>query len=283
MKYTIKGVQLKAISSFRYFKFLSWGLFKLSLGNKPLFSYWWHNKPNFGDAYNFFLLSHYGYAPILCGPNKAKVACTGSIIEHLPNSFSGAIIGAGFISENTINVPKYSKVLAVRGEYSKNKFQGAKNVILGDPGLLAYKLLKNKKIEKKKKLGIILHYAHLPLLKSRYSHFINNEVLIIDPRNSPKKIIKQIACCENIISSSLHGLIFADSLFIPNKWLQVEELIGGHFKFKDYYSAMRIEEGPLLLDPSQDIDFLVSQTWVKPIPQIKKIQKNLDDLFKNLN
>ena len=45
----------------------------------------------------------------------------------------------------------------------------------------------------------------------------------------PFKCIKQIADCE-IISSALHGLIAADSLNIPNKWIKLSnKLVGNNF------------------------------------------------------
>ena len=41
------------------------------------------------------------------------------------------------------------------------------------------------------------------------------------------------------MSQSLHGLIFADSLLIPNVWLDFGSIhIGGQFKFYDYFSTV---------------------------------------------
>ncbi len=60
-------------------------------------------------------------------------------------------------------------------------------------------------------------------------------------RQHPSAVIKQIAECECIVSSSLHGLIIADSLGIPNIHVKVtNNLLGDGFKFDDYYSAYHL-------------------------------------------
>jgi hypothetical protein len=68
--------------------------------------------------------------------------------------------------------------------------------------------------------------------------------VLLDLRNDPIKVLKQIAECETIISSSLHGLIAADALDIPNKRIKLSN--HGHnfdvdFKFDDYYSIFDCE------------------------------------------
>jgi pyruvyltransferase len=45
--------------------------------------------------------------------------------------------------------------------------------------------------------------------------------------------------CKIVLSSSLHGLVLADSFQIPNKRIVLSNnIIGGDFKFKDYYSGI---------------------------------------------
>ena len=57
--------------------------------------------------------------------------------------------------------------------------------------------------------------------------------------------LRQIAECETVISSSLHGCIAADSLNIPNYRIKLSE--HGYnrnidFKFDDYYTAIHDEK-----------------------------------------
>ena len=72
-------------------------------------------------------------------------------------------------------------------------------------------------------------------------HNNNKNSIIIDPVNSnPLKIAELIASCEFIISSSLHGLIAADALNVPNVWMKISNgIIGGNWKFNDYFFSIK--------------------------------------------
>jgi hypothetical protein len=61
---------------------------------------------------------------------------------------------------------------------------------------------------------------------------------VIDVTGEPLEVLKKIAACETILSSSLHGLVIADSFHIPNLCiLQGREVYDAPFKYEDYYSA----------------------------------------------
>jgi len=52
-------------------------------------------------------------------------------------------------------------------------------------------------------------------------------------------VISTIAKSEMVISSSLHGLIVADSLMIPNAWYLPSRIhIAPEFKFYDYFTSI---------------------------------------------
>ena len=68
---------------------------------------------------------------------------------------------------------------------------------------------------------------------------------LIDIRNTPRRVAEEIAACELIVSSSLHGLVFADSLHVPSlRMIGETPLPGGTFKFEDYYSAYGVKDDP---------------------------------------
>ncbi|MDR2537466.1 MAG: polysaccharide pyruvyl transferase family protein, partial [Treponema sp.] len=130
------------------------------------------------------------------------------------------------------------------------------HVLVGDLGLLSPYLVKTE-IQKKYKLGIIPHFKDMSssLIWDIYKQHEKN-CLMINVHDNPEMVIRQIASCESVVSSSLHGLIVADSFGIPNLWIEnrwkmdIEPL----FKYLDYYSALGITE----IKPVQAFDFLYS-------------------------
>lgn len=122
---------------------------------------------------------------------------------------------------------------------------------MGDGGLL-YPLLLKKEPAKKYPVGIIPHYRDqtLPAVKELAARFKN--AVIIDVLDEPLKVLEQIASCEKILSSSLHGLIVADALEIPNRHVHFSGNVRGNgFKFRDYYSVFAPEYRQSVLQISE--------------------------------
>ena len=66
--------------------------------------------------------------------------------------------------------------------------------------------------------------------------------ILINVNDEPLEVIKQLAQCRTVISSSLHGLIVADSFGIPNMHVLFSDRpLGDGYKFDDYYSAYGVE------------------------------------------
>lgn len=140
------------------------------------------------------------------------------------------------------------KFCAVRGELTRTaaeKITGRKiKCVTADPGLLAPLLLKEMP-EKKYTLGIIPHVAEREMQEYKEINSRVNGSVIIDLTEKPEKVLKQIASCEAVISTSLHGLIFADSFGIPSRWCEMtDKILGKGFKYRDYYSAFGVTEKP---------------------------------------
>lgn len=172
------------------------------------------------------------------------------------------IWGTGFINYSDKErsfCKKATKLCAVRGELSKKRIEkmlGKKiNIPTGDAGILASYLL-DKKVTKKYKVGIIPHVTEQDhkIFKELAKKF--DKSTVIDVCNDPITVTRQIAECEYIISSSLHGLIIADSLEIPNVHIVVtDKLLGDGFKFDDYYSAYGLKHSFIDMQKT-DIDRL---------------------------
>lgn len=175
------------------------------------------------------------------------------------------IWGTGFIRENINESYFYRKNTnfhAVRGELSKAKVEriiGRKlNIPTGDAGLLADRLVK-RKLTKKYSVGVIPHFREQdnPIFAQIKSMHPNS--IMIDLRDDPVTVVEQIAECDVIISSSLHGLIVADAFGVPNVHIVVtDNLKGDGFKFKDYYSSFNVEYRPINLNH-------------EPIPTVKDV------------
>jgi pyruvyltransferase len=89
--------------------------------------------------------------------------------------------------------------------------------------------------------------------------------------------INELASCDYILSSSLHGLILSDAYGIPNKWISISNnLSGREFKFKDYYSTTA--------HPQETCDYLKDnsdlQVLIQCISSHASIKKYMGDLRK---
>ena len=176
------------------------------------------------------------------------------------------------------------KILALRGKHTQKQVENILkrkiNVTLADGGLLASKLLDLSKIEKKYKVGIIPHYVDFKFDLSKNVGLENYRV--IDVTKNPMFVLSEIAQCEVILSSSLHGLIIADSFNIPNKWVKMSDnLFGGDYKFRDYYSIYDYE--PKAIDLRDEIvDEKTIETIKKEYEKLnfkEKIEKAQEELL----
>ena len=137
---------------------------------------------------------------------------------------------------------------ALRGRLTLARCEGAARApSLGDPGLLAELLLEGP-VEKRYGIGVIPHLADLGHPEVAAFVETKNHTRLLDVTSPAKQLFKEMARCERILSSGLHGLVFADALGIPNRWFTASgALVGGRHKFDDYYSAFGIEAHPLRL------------------------------------
>jgi pyruvyltransferase len=162
------------------------------------------------------------------------------------------IFGSGFSTNNTQNESyvRNIKIIAIRGNFSLQRFikNGIKvtsnNIIFADPAILfplIFKLDKNNIPNKFYNLCIIPHYVDKKNFLIQKKIKVNNS-LILNIEDNPYKFVNSLLQCKRVISSSLHGLIISDSFGIPNMRIIISErIIGGDFKFKDYYSAYGLD------------------------------------------
>jgi polysaccharide pyruvyl transferase WcaK-like protein len=65
---------------------------------------------------------------------------------------------------------------------------------------------------------------------------------LLNINDPPLAFLNKLQSCEVVISSAMHSLIAADSLGMPNIRIKISDNItGGDYKFKDYYSVFGID------------------------------------------
>jgi pyruvyltransferase len=257
------------------------------LSHRVVFAYWWSGITNFGDLLTPALLSHYGYVPLHTSPSASEFVSVGSILHYpgFSESYRGIILGTGVIRKGvSLSFPK-ATILALRGRHTLELLGVQEDILLADPGLLSHKLVDGNSLSKQYELGIVPHYVDkdssvVRSLKTRFA----DAVMVIDVQRRPVEVIRDINRCQCILSSSLHGLIAADSLGIPNRrWLGSGLISGGDFKYNDYYSAFDDNEkrAPVQLSGSECLEDVLG--LMLPVPRgVREKQEQLDFLFSRL-
>ena len=270
---------------------------------EPLPLFWYRDTPNFGDALAPLLVERFsGRLVVASTPRRCRMCAVGSILDSFfSKGFSlkrrlyrriappVVVWGGGFIQperEGWTDPRRRLDVRAVRGKLSRErirKYLGIdKEIALGDPGLLCARLLEGRQIPKTHDLGIIPHFVDRdsPLL----GRFPADNSILIDVGAPPLAVLEQIASCKAVVSSAMHGLIAADSLGIPNiRMVLGNKLMGGDYKFDDYYSAFGIENHPrVVLDGRSkfpDAQSIIDR-YAVPREMVETISANLlDALF----
>jgi pyruvyltransferase len=209
--------------------------------NVPVITFYDYNA-NWGDALNRVLVRHIsGREPVAAQDvyglrNRPVYSVIGSILGN--SSFPNLEVwGSGFIGpDRTFQTPP-RKIHAVRGPLTRQlilKLGVSCPAVYGDPALL-YPRYYAPSIQKEYDLGIVAHYM------DRDTPWLNRtareaNALIVDVFSSAEEFVDQLSRCRLIASSSLHGLIAADSYGIPFIWISLSRrVIGDGFKFRDYF------------------------------------------------
>lgn len=209
----------------------------------------WADALNFGDQITPALLRSYGVVPWLVQatnanlPSSTLLSC-GSILGWVSSNYPGYVLGSGLAMLREAKQMPHARFLCVRGALTRGALGLGEDVFCGDPGLLAERLLSAKEYSKKTFLGIVPQQIDIggAIVGGFYNELKHQAegrgktVKLISSRQTPQQVIAEIATCEFVVSSSLHGLIVADALGIPNARMRFDKDIGD-FKFADYYSV----------------------------------------------
>jgi hypothetical protein len=175
---------------------------------------------------------------LFSGHYTRKIMAVGSIINC--SDKRTVVWGAGIIKRN--DIIENGHFVAVRGPLTQERLKNLGfNVpkVVGDPALLLRKLFQCNNPGKCYKFGLIPHHSEYEEISQNIHDYDYNNILLINLRDDPFKIIKQISSCERIFSSSLHGLIVAHTYSIPAVWCEFSNNLGGDgSKFEDYFLSV---------------------------------------------
>jgi hypothetical protein len=207
-------------------------------------------RPNFGDELSASVVAFVtGRQVEHAGPWNCDLTGIGSILDRFTRpkgrlitavrkTLLGrdvAVWGSGLIKQDGPRRHEL-RLLALRGQSTRAEMQADKAIALGDPGLLVGKMIRRP--AQRHAIGVVPHYSDKsdPMVQALRAI---PGVRIIDVETDGMTATEEIAACGMILSSSLHGLIVADALGIPNHRLSFTgRLKGGDFKFLDYASAI---------------------------------------------
>lgn len=202
-------------------------------------------KRNFGDYLSPLIVEAVSGRPVSYAPlKKADMMAIGTILanEHKAKRFGfkrrihiwGS--GCGQPGERFSDRHYYH---AVRGRETQQRIVGQPDVAaFGDPGLLS-ELLVARPAQKRFKIGFVAHYVDQDRAEAK-AFAAQDGVHSINVFDEPLEVLRQIASCEFVVSSSLHGLVVSDAYGVPNLRVRLSEGLIDELKFEDYYSAFNL-------------------------------------------
>lgn len=220
---------------------------------KPVVLNYWAGHHNFGDELSPYLISKISKRNVVYADRNifGKLVGVGSIINH-ENAYSNSYIwGSGLLTRKSIKRRFWpirhrfskSKVLATRGPLTSGVLQerGFKVAsVYGDPALLMPLYYTPKINGEKNRVGLILHQRHTEWINA--AMLAENGVKLISIYRSGnaqiESFIDEVASCEKIYSTSLHGIIIAQAYGVPCQWISLEGApihADEEFKFMDYF------------------------------------------------
>jgi pyruvyltransferase len=244
--------------------------------------YRWPER-NFGDALSVLVTQAVTDSEVVVvdDPADADLVAAGSILQQLAGTgFAGAVWGTGLIADTfgVIRLPD-ARVAAVRGCLTRRHLDVPDTIPLGDPGLLANLLVDPRPPDYA--VGIVPHKVDRDVAVLSAVAAASSLITVIDVTEDPSQVLAEIASCRSILSSSLHGLVVADALGIPSAWIQLSDrVIGGGFKFRDYYSALgRDDVRPVPFAPGDDVTSLQERTVRADPARVEALRDGLLDAF----
>lgn len=251
---------------------------------QPIKVHYSSSKENWGDQLSPVICKMIsGRDVVHAKVTRCDMIAIGSILSRVKEHIFAKRIhvwGTGFIKPVRKHKIRHY-IHALRGKKSAELLTNVDVKVFGDPGLLCDQLIPNhNNILKQYDLGIVPHYSEREHPKLLAFMKNNPEVAFVDIFSETLSFLQKLTTCRFILSSSLHGLIAADALGIPNcRFKLSKNIIGGDFKFQDYYSIFDIAlPTSVTLDEfSRKLQDQITANYTRP--NLNGIKQSLIDAF----
>jgi pyruvyltransferase len=222
------------------------------------------SRPNFGDALTPWLIEKLtGRRPrfVAADDPRPKYVVTGSVMAL---AGPGSVVWGAGIMSRTDTIARQVTLLAVRGPLTRARALAAGvpcPEVYGDPALLLPRFYRPP-ARRRAGIGVVLHFSDRPRIEARWRP--SAELRLIDIQDPVESVVDQIAACELIASSSLHGIIASHAYGVPAVWLKFRDLPSGDdSKFHDYQLAVGADSRP----PARMVDDTVDPArFGAPLP-----------------
>lgn len=213
---------------------------------------------NFGDELSPLILeAATGRKVVWASPSRAEVIAIGSILDLYANCAKGATVwGSGLRgsiaeSERQRIRERFGHILAVRGPDTAQSLGISSGSVTGDPGVLIPMLLGPRAAVARRKVSVIPHFRTWASKTGR-SQLAECKKLgfdILAPTLPPIVLANRVRDSSLVMSSSLHGLIFAHALGVPAQLISIEqsEHQEPDFKYSDYLQSVELSVNVLAL------------------------------------
>lgn len=244
----------------------------------------YYNARNFGDVLSKhiteFVLGEGVVEGHFAGADLTAVGSILGALERWKNPHCPFVWGSGFIDAGGAWAGSDIRPVAVRGALTRDRVEHFADapLVMGDPGLLVKRVFPALGgVRKRYEVSVIPH------IKDKWSEDFArlregaSWINVIDVQAGPELVLEQIAASELVLSSSLHGLVCADALGVPNQWTPITDGVeGGGYKFRDYYSAFDVDPKPLNLEKALAAADDLKGEW----KQFDQIDDICDDLIR---
>lgn len=245
-------------------------------------AHWFKEEENLGDKISPYIIKRVtGLEPewVSGDYEEGKLLGLGSILEHV--KVNDIVWGTG-TKFKLKNIETNTPPLAVRGPLTAECFRFKNIDTFADPGIILPEILQPVKYSEDL-IVIIPHYVDYAIVKKVIENSIiyKKEITLIDAvSESFQSVVNKICNAKIVFSSSLHGLIFAEAYKKPAVWLKVtDNIIGGNFKFNDYYEGTNRSNSPVNWD--DNLNFInISKPAILPFSNKFKLIEKLKNFYK---